>query len=195
MKLSFESEAHMEECLVEYFNDLIYDSHEDELLFELNQDTEIYTQLDMAEYGYPDIVIFNKGMKHDGEIIRNPEIIILELKNREVKEKDFEQVAKYFTGMNLLLEKFGFSDDECFVTAYVIGTSTPHLFMNRFLNSDLIGYGFVEFDTLSGISINTGDSNANWVRSEFNYENLELSEMIKTLWIEENFKKDGKDAK
>jgi hypothetical protein len=111
-------------------------------------------QLNIDPYGICDIVGF---YRYEGTI----HVELLELKSREIKMEDFEQIARYRTGIKKYLENT-FSNPSISFNMVLIGTIG---YERHFLQNILpVAVCELVYD-LSGVSIKTHQGYTGWVKT------------------------------
>jgi len=94
--IKFESEAHFEKFIIDHHKktgELI--THDESWMY-------LYSQMKIEGVGIPDLIAINPGETIHGGIL--PSLLVLELKNQPVQEKDVGQLARYMSYFERKLE-------------------------------------------------------------------------------------------
>ena len=149
MQLEFTSEEKMEEAVVEHLNMVInmlrYANTKrrdlQTLPVYLLSESEVFNQVDLGSYGVADIVVITKRKK-------KKLIHVIELKNRELKMKDLEQLSRHIKGLDEICELMCIENVK--ITGSIVCLDCGQLFYNYYLPKE-IEYYSISLDTLSGI--------------------------------------------
>jgi hypothetical protein len=184
MNMPFASEEQMEAVFVDFLNKEIEKTNEDPEYHQeifLDKNSVILRQQNLNGYGIADVILIQpESFFKDGEeeMSTHLSITLFELKNREIKTSDYEQLTRYRRAIYAILEDIGYKEAEIF--CYLIGTEEARLYSNHLIYDDeYINHGIFKVDSNDGCFLDLCSGNADWIITNFNPSDCDLTIEIK----------------